>query len=63
MASFFDPCINIVLEGICEPIVNLLLDVNVGLLRHPREDIDLIEKTESRACWWFCRVALRTCKN
>ena len=31
MASFFDPCIDIVLEGLREPIGNLLLDVNVGL--------------------------------
>ena len=31
MASFFDPCIDRVLEGLREPIENRLLDVNVGL--------------------------------
>ena len=41
MASFFDPYIKIVLEGLREPIADLLLDVNVGLTRHQREDIDL----------------------
>ena len=45
MASFFDPCIDIVLEGLRKPTDNPSLDVNVGLFRHQKQkrDFDLID--------------------
>ena len=64
MASFFDPCIDRVLEGLREPIEDLLLDVNVGSFVI-REMIFLSYRThtESRSCRWICGVSLCIFKN
>ena len=64
MASFFDPYINIVLDGLSKTIKNLLLDVNVGLYVIRKGDWwSYIEQTENSVGRWFYRVALCIFKN